>query len=172
MRRSVDASRAVRCGPGSRARSRAPAPVRALLAGVVAVAACGESALFGPEISAEVEEFLTLVNEHRASVGCPPLVWSPAVAAVAQAHSEDMVERGYFAHTNPDGASPFDRLRSAGIDYSQAAENIAWGYPTAQAVLDGWLGSPGHRANLERCSLTQHGVGLAETHWTHLFVTP
>jgi uncharacterized protein YkwD len=63
-------------------------------------------------------------------------------------------------------------MRDAGIGFSGAAENIAWGYPTAEAVLTGWLNSPGHKANIENCNLTGHGVGLVGTHWTHLFIRP
>ena len=112
------------------------------------------------------------MNDHRQSFGCPRLVWNHDVASVAQAHSDDMVERDFFDHTNPDGESPFDRLQEAGISYSGAAENIAWGYETAEAVLNGWLNSPGHKANIENCSLTEHGVGLYQSRWTHLFIKP
>jgi uncharacterized protein YkwD len=134
--------------------------------------ACGDSSPAGPEISAAVEEFVSLVNAHRVTVGCAPLEWDRGVADVAEAHSQDMVARDFFSHTNPDGDSPWDRLGEAGISFRLAAENIAWGYTSAEAVLSGWLGSPGHRANIENCALTQHGVGLADWHWTHLFVTP
>ena len=65
-----------------------------------------------------------------------------------------------------------DRLSETGADYRRAAENIAWGYATPEAVLAGWLDSSGHRANIENCSLTEHGVGLFQTRWTHLFRTP
>lgn len=116
--------------------------------------------------------FVDLMNTHRIQMGCAPLEWNSAVADVARAHSQDMIDRGYFAHDNPDGKSPFQRLQDAGIDYSRAAENIAYGYPTAEAVLDGWLNSSGHRRNIENCALTEHGVGLVGTHWTHLFTTP
>lgn len=124
------------------------------------------------DLDPEVASFVSLVNDHRLEVGCPALEWDSDVARVAQAHSEDMVDRGFFAHTNPDGKSPFDRLREGGVGYASAAENIAYGYPTASAVLAGWLGSPGHKANLENCALTRHGVGLRGTHWTHLFIRP
>lgn len=166
----------------SRARGTPPRSARATFARVgsavvVALLAspltgCADDGPLGPEISADVAEFVTLVNEHRASVGCGPLAWRLDVAEVAQAHSDDMVARDFFAHTNPDGDSPFDRLSNAGITYSRAAENIAWGYSTPQRVLDAWLASPGHQANIENCSLTQHGVGMTDFHWTHLFVTP
>ena len=124
------------------------------------------------ELDPEVVAFAELMNEHRLDVGCAPLTWNVEVAMVARAHSQDMVDRDFFAHTNPDGASPFDRMDAAGIDFSGAAENIAWGYPTAEAVLDGWLNSTGHRNNIENCNLTEHGVGLVGSHWTHLFIRP
>ncbi|MDA0327989.1 MAG: CAP domain-containing protein [Gemmatimonadetes bacterium] len=133
--------------------------------------ACGDSGL-GPDFDPAVEAFVELMNDHRVGVGCAALEWNGFVAEVAQDHSRDMVQRDFFAHENPDGASPFDRLTAAGIGYSRAAENIAWGYGSAASVLAGWLDSPGHRSNIENCSLTQHGVGLLETHWTHVFITP
>jgi uncharacterized protein YkwD len=146
-----------------------------LLSVALALLAC-DSTGPGPEApgSADpaVREFVDLANAHRETAGCNPLLWHEGTAAVAQAHSEDMVERDFFAHQNPDGESPFDRLREAGVEWSGGAgENIAWGYPTAAAVLAGWLGSPGHRANLENCGYTHHGVGLQGTHWTHVFIT-
>jgi uncharacterized protein YkwD len=142
-----------------------------LLASIVA---CGSDNGLGPDSDAnpELVLFVDLMNDHRESAGCPRLTWNQDVALVALAHSEDMVERGFFDHTNPDGESPFDRLQNAGIPYSGAAENIAWGYSTATAVLEGWLNSSGHKANIENCSLTVHGVGLSQSRWTHLFIRP
>jgi uncharacterized protein YkwD len=143
---------------------------------IILAAACQESTteplLEAGTLDPEVEAFVTLMNDHRVSVGCSRLAWHVGVADVAQAHSDDMVERDFFSHTNPDGDTPFDRLSNAGISYTLAAENIAWGYGSAEAVLEGWLGSSGHRANIENCALTEHGVGLSGTHWTHLFRTP
>ena len=147
-------------------------PLRVICCALFLAFACGDSNPLGPPADADVVTFAELVNAHRQSVGCTVLEWDGDVAEVAQRHSEDMVARSFFDHTNPDGLSPFDRLAAAGIPYSRAAENIAAGQPTAQAVLDAWLGSPGHRANIENCALTHHGVGLLERHWTHLFITP
>jgi uncharacterized protein YkwD len=153
-------------------RSRLPSlPVSLSLVAALACTTDGPTGP-GPDIVPEVEDFAALVNAHRVGVGCPELAWNGGVAAVAQAHSEDMVDRGFFSHTNPDGKSPFDRLADAGLGYASAAENIAYGYPTAPAVLAGWLGSSGHKANIENCALTEHGVGLEGTHWTHLFIRP
>lgn len=120
----------------------------------------------------EVVTFVTLVNQHRASLGLPQLAWRADLAAVAQAHSQDMVDRGFFAHTNPDGETPWDRMHAAGITFSAGGENIAYGYPTAAAVFAGWMSSPGHKANIENPNFTQHGVGLVGTYWTHDFIRP
>jgi uncharacterized protein YkwD len=115
---------------------------------------------------------LALVNEARVDAGCGALTADPALAAVARAHSADMRDRDYFSHTSPEGLSPFDRAEQAGIDYSRA-ENIAFGQADATAVMEAWLESPGHRANILDCELTKLGVGVAEgpggPWWTQLF---
>ncbi len=113
-----------------------------------------------------------LVNEHRATLGCPPLAWDPDLATVAFGHSMDMATRGFFGHTNPDGETPTGRLRSAFIGYAKAAENIAAGYASPDSVLAAWLRSPRHRRNLEDCAFTRHGVGLFRNRWTHVYVRP
>ncbi|MGY1763135.1 CAP domain-containing protein [Geodermatophilus sp. SYSU D00779] len=115
---------------------------------------------------------LALVNEARVDAGCGALTADPALAAVARAHSADMRDRDYFSHTSPEGLSPFDRAEQAGVDYSRA-ENIAFGQADAAAVMEAWLESPGHRANILDCELTKLGVGVAEgpggPWWTQLF---
>lgn len=135
------------------------------------LAGCDVASPLEPALGGEVAALVSLVNEHRASVGCSALRWNGDVAEVALAHSQDMIDRDFFDHTNPDGDSPADRLRSAEIDYRRMAENIARGFDTGASVLDAWLGSPGHRTNIENCQLEEHGVGLADGHWTHLFAT-
>lgn len=125
-----------------------------------------------PGVAAELQHFVSLMNQHRTEQGLAPLAWDARAAAVAQAHSADMVARSFFSHTNPDGDSPFDRMAAAGITYSTAGENIAYGYPSAESVLAAWLNSPGHRSNIENAGYTHHGVGLVGTHWTHLFLRP
>lgn len=136
----------------------------------VVLAGC-DAGVLDPELDPEVGTFVTLVNDHRASIGCPRLAWNGDVAEVARDHSQDMIDRGFFAHTNPDGDSPADRLRGAGIDYRRMAENIAQGYGSGPDVLRAWLDSSGHRANIENCQLLEHGVAVVGTTWTHLFAT-
>lgn len=119
-----------------------------------------------------VEEMVDLVNAHRRSVNCPPLVWMQTVANAAQGHADDMARRGYFDHNSPEGHGPVDRLRAHGVSYRAMGENIAQHPGGPRDVLNGWLASPGHRQNLERCGYTHHGIGLREGYWTHLLVTP
>lgn len=112
------------------------------------------------------------VNAHRASVGCPPLQWSPALAQVAEAHSFDMDRQHYFGHTDPQGRSPFDRLHVAGITYRSAGENLMMGSTDPDTVLATWLRSPPHRATIENCSFTEQGIGVSGAYWTNLFLLP
>ena len=71
---------------------------------------------------------------------------------IAQAHSQDMADRDFFSHTGSDGRSPFQRMRDAGYSYRRAAENIAAGSTSPAEVVDMWMGSPGHRANILDCN--------------------
>ncbi|MGW8883669.1 CAP domain-containing protein [Streptomyces sp. NPDC055749] len=102
---------------------------------------------------------LTLVNQERAKVGCSPVSASRGLTSLAQNFSEDMAERGFFSHTDPDGASPWDRATKAGV-LGLGAENIARGQADAQAVMDGWMNSDGHRANILNCDYKTLGVGV------------
>lgn len=110
-----------------------------------------------------------LTNQERLKAGLKPFAWSDALAEVAAAHSRDMSERQFFSHTNPDGLSPFDRMNAAGIHYGWAAENIAMRYPSPEAVVEGWMNSPGHRANILNEHLTTLGVGYYKGYWTQCF---
>jgi len=119
-----------------------------------------------------IERFVALVQAARRDAGCPMLAWDARAANVAAAHSQDMLRRGYFSHRSPEGATPFDRMRAAGIAFSAAAENIAYGALTGEAAFHQWFGSAGHRRNLLNCRYTRHGVGVAGDRWTHLLFTP
>jgi uncharacterized protein YkwD len=119
-----------------------------------------------------VEEMVALVNAHRRAQRCPELVWMQTVANAAQSHSDDMARRDFFDHRSPEGLGPSDRLRAHGVSYRSMGENIAQHPGTPRDVMNGWLASPAHRQNLERCTYTHHGIGLREGYWTHLFVTP
>ena len=119
---------------------------------------------------------LDLVNNERAKHGLSPLVWDEASANVARMHSKDMAQRNFFSHTNPDGQSPFDRLKNHGISYSYAAENIAAGQETPESVVTAWMNSDGHRKNILNKSMTKLGVGYYQSesgykhYWTQCFI--
>ncbi|MEU1017951.1 CAP domain-containing protein [Streptomyces sp. NPDC005898] len=108
--------------------------------------------------SAAEAEVLTLVNVERAKAGCRPVTADGRLAALAGRFSEDMAERGFFDHTDPDGATPWDRAEKAGIT-NLGGENIARGQADARAVMAAWMGSPGHRANILNCDYRTMGVG-------------
>lgn len=113
-------------------------------------------------VSAETQaaaEVLKLVNEERSKVGCSPVSANSALAELAQDFSEDMAERGFFDHTDPDGASPWDRAAKAGIT-DLGGENIARGQADAAAVMEAWMNSPGHKANILNCDFKTLGVGV------------
>lgn len=119
---------------------------------------------------ARAREFASLVNAHRSARGCEPLRWSPDLAAVAASHSAAMHEQGFFGHVDPVGRDAAARVRESGITaWRQVAENLALTPRAPAEVLDMWLDSPGHRANIENCALRDHGVGRVDGYWTHLF---
>jgi uncharacterized protein YkwD len=100
-----------------------------------------------------------LTNGQRAQHGCSALRVDTHLRTAARGHSKDMHLRHYFEHNSLSGRTPWDRIKAAG--YTQpGAENIAKGYATANAVVDGWMNSPGHRANIVNCDLKAVGIGV------------
>ncbi|MGV9322089.1 CAP domain-containing protein [Streptomyces sp. NPDC003660] len=104
-------------------------------------------------------EVLRLVNVERAKVGCTPVAANSALTGLAEAFSGDMAARAFFDHTDPDGATPWDRAAKAGIT-GLGGENIARGQSDAAAVMEAWMNSPGHRANILNCDFKTLGVGV------------
>lgn len=102
---------------------------------------------------------LSLVNQERSKAGCSPVTASGSLASLAQNFSDDMAARGFFDHTDPDGRTPWDRAAKAGVD-NLGGENIARGQADAQAVMDAWMNSDGHRANILNCDYKTLGVGV------------
>lgn len=128
-------------------------------------------------VAALENEVVTLVNAERAKAGLPALKANAELSNVARLKSQDMIDKKYFSHTSPTYGSPFDMMKKFGVKYSAAGENIASGYPTAKAVVDGWMNSPGHKANILSKSFTEIGVGLAKSsdgtyYWTQMFINP
>lgn len=122
------------------------------------------------------QQVVDLVNSQRSQAGCGPVRSNAKLALAAQRHSEDMAARNFFDHTNPDGAGPQQRIDAAGYAWSGWGENIARGQKDAAAVMDSWMNSPGHRANILNCKFTELGVGIhlgsGGPWWTQDFGTP
>lgn len=106
-----------------------------------------------------INEQLAIINAERAAAGCGPLALNPKLTAAAQGHSEDMAARNYFSHTSLDGTSPSQRVTRAGYDWQMTGENIAAGHATVAGVMQRWMDSDGHRANILNCSYTEVGIG-------------
>lgn len=106
------------------------------------------------------QQVLALINQRRRNNGCTTdLVISAKLKQAADRHSADMAMHDFFSHTGSDGSSMVDRIVQTGYNYSMLAENIAAGYSTPQQVVDGWMNSDGHRANILNCSLRETGIG-------------
>jgi uncharacterized YkwD family protein/spore coat assembly protein SafA len=119
------------------------------------------------------QEVINLVNQERAKNGLPALKYDWELARVAEHKSQDMRNKGYFSHTSPTYGSPFDMMKSYGITYKAAGENIAYGQTSAQQVMNSWMNSSGHRANILNPNFTHIGVGyVANGHyWTQMFIS-
>ncbi|WP_328744470.1 CAP domain-containing protein [Streptomyces sp. NBC_00285] len=120
------------------------------------------------------DEVVALTNRERTGAGLPPLAVDPLLARAAQAYSADMAVRAFYSHTSPEGTQPWDRAAAAGSTRRSIGENIACGQRSAAEVVEGWMNSPGHRANILKPAFTHIGIGFAGggpagTYWTQLF---
>lgn len=129
----------------------------------------------GPgDLARTAAEVVALTNRERAVAALPPLATDPVLTTAAQAHSADMVARAFYSHTSPDGSRPWDRAVAAGAQRRSIGENIACGQRSPAEVVDGWMNSPGHRANILKPDFTHIGIGFAGggpagMYWTQLF---
>ena len=115
---------------------------------------------------------IRLVNDIRKQNGLSPLTANWELSRVARYKSQDMVDNRYFAHNSPTYGTPFEMMRAFGLSFRTAGENIAYGYATPQKVVDGWMNSSGHRANILNASYEQIGVGYVAKgkYWTQMFM--
>lgn len=118
------------------------------------------------------QEVIRLVNEIRIQNGLETLEHNWELSRVARYKSQDMHDNKYFSHTSPVYGSPFDMMKDFGISYRSAGENIAKGQSTPKAVVDAWMNSSGHRANILNASYTEIGVGYVADgkYWTQMFI--
>lgn len=118
-------------------------------------------------------EVIRLVNEQRVKNGLKKLQADWQLSRVARFKSQDMKDNNYFSHTSPVYGSPFEMIKNFGISYRSAGENIAKGQRTPKAVVNAWMNSSGHRANILNSTYTKIGVGyVAEgNYWTQMFIS-
>jgi uncharacterized protein YkwD len=120
-------------------------------------------------------QVLTLVNAERAQAGCKPVALDDRLTKAAAGHSRDMVADDFFSHDSRDGRDFSDRIKATGYP-APRSENIAAGQPTPAAVMDAWMNSAGHKANILDCTATEMGVASAAggdfgIYWTQDFGT-
>ena len=127
-----------------------------------------------PLISLE-QEVANIVNKERAARGLAPLKFNWELSRVARMKSQDMINKNYFSHTSPTYGSPFNMMENFGFKFTAAGENIAYGQTTPAEVMNSWMNSPGHRANILSPIYTEIGVGAAKKangtlYWTQMFI--
>lgn len=120
------------------------------------------------------EQVLKLVNEQRVANGLSKFTTNSKLTQVAKTRAKELTQE--YSHTRPDGTSCFTAFREAGIDYSSAGENIAAGYSTPESVVEGWMNSTAHRANILHPNFSTMGVGYAEgsgygSYWVQVFIS-
>ncbi|MFY1690685.1 CAP domain-containing protein [Plantactinospora sp. WMMB782] len=123
--------------------------------------------------SSQEAQVLAIVNRERADAGCGAVALNGDLTEAARLHSQDQGEHTNMSHTGSDGSDFVERARRAGYD-RPIGENVAMGYPNAAAVMDGWMNSSGHRANILNCDARAMGVGVAtgadgRLYWTQVF---
>ena len=129
-----------------------------------------------PSVDSAITEYenqvINLVNNERSKRGLPLLKADWQLSRVARHKSQDMKKNNYFSHRSPTYGTPFQMIQSYGISYRTAGENIAKGQSTPQAVVNAWMNSSGHRANILNKSFTHIGVGYEKNgnYWTQMFI--
>jgi uncharacterized protein YkwD len=115
---------------------------------------------FSNEITAE--NVLVLMNEYRADEGLPPLTLEKRLTAAADDRMRHMEEEAYWSHTSPDGISPFTWVKVRAYQFHKVGENLANGFETARVLLESWMESPGHRANIMSADFEDVGISIID----------
>ena len=146
------------CAPSQCAPAPAPAPV-------------------APAATGALQQVVDITNVRRSEHGLPALGVNGLLANAAQAHSADQAAANTMSHIGTDGSNPGDRITRAGYRFSAWGENVAAGYGDAASVMNGWMNSSGHRANILNGNFTEIGIGLAYSangtpYWTMVLGRP
>ena len=139
----------------------------------------------GQSIAGEATHLTNLARSVRQTCGNQSydavnnLAWNTQLAEAALAHSQDMASKNYFDHTSPEGENPGVRISRTGYAAITWGENIAAGYGSVSRVIEGWMESPGHCANIMNGRFTEFAVASAEnpnstygTYWTMVLAAP
>lgn len=113
-------------------------------------------------IGSDEQVILNLVNEARKNSGLSELKADSEIMRVAEIKAQDMEDNNYFSHTSPTYGSPFDMLKSFGVSYKSAGENIA-GHSTAEKAFEAWMNSPGHKSNILSSEYNHTGIGVVNS---------
>lgn len=139
---------------------------------------CQDVSAWPSALSGMEEDVFALVNARRAEGGncggeafgpAAPLAYNGALICAARKHSKDMVTRGFFNHSNPDGDGPGERAAAAGFGSAFVGENIAAGQQTPDHVMSSWMDSAGHCSNILNSQYNVIGIGVVDAHWTQVF---
>ncbi|MEU5939325.1 CAP domain-containing protein [Micromonospora sp. NPDC047548] len=161
----------------SRTAKPTPAPTRTTAPSRQSAARTGGGTAnsVSPGVSSQAQQVVDLVNAERAKAGCGKLGVDDKLMLAAQRHSQDQADHQEMSHTGSDGSDAGDRIDRVGYTWRTYGENVAWNQKTPAAVMDAWMTSPGHRANILNCAFTEIGVGVASSngpYWTQVFAAP
>ncbi|NOU96851.1 hypothetical protein GC093_27045 [Paenibacillus sp. LMG 31456] len=115
------------------------------------------------------QQVLDIVNQERSKAGLTPLTMNAELSKMAMVKAQDMSNNNYFDHNSPTHGSPFDMMKEFGITYNSAGENIAKGQTTPTQVMNDWMNSPGHKANILNSSYTKIGIAYYNSEWVQEF---
>jgi len=152
--------------------TQAPAKEQAITEKARAITETTATTTAAPSVSNYERQVVDLVNVERQKNGLAPLTLDSAISKVARIKSQDMSDNNYFAHQSPTYGSAADMLTQHGIKYTAWGENIAAGQRTPEDVVNAWMNSPGHRANILASHFTKIGVGYVNNgrpYWTQMF---
>lgn len=143
-------------------------PVEQIVLDVAQTSAGGATTLAQPPsqvANVGSETFAVVLNDERSGLSLVAVSPEPRLTQAAQSHAEDMAENNYLSHTGLDGSSVADRALDAGYNYAFIAENIAQGFYSEEAVMEAWMNSPGHAANILDGRAEDFGLGLEGDTW-------
>ena len=124
------------------------------------------------DLTADLQDLLTLVNQARSDQGLAPLSSDPLLIQAAKRHADDMFNNNFLSHVGSDGSALRDRVNATGYSWRNIAENIARGFTSSQSVHNAWMNSAGHRANILNGVYEEIGLARTGNYWVQVFGNP